>query len=203
MKIICIGRNYTEHARELNNPVNDEPVIFLKPETALLHKRMPFFIPDFSNDIHYEAEIVVKISKLGKNINKKFAHRYFDEVTIGIDFTARDLQSKLKSKGLPWETAKAFDGSAAVGSFVPKSRFEDLNNLNFSLNLNNQQVQTGHTADMIYPIDTIITHASRFFTLKKGDLIFTGTPKGVGKIEKGDELEGYVEDESLLRVKVR
>lgn len=203
MKIICIGRNYAEHARELNNPVNDEPVIFLKPETALLQKRMPFFIPDFSNDIHYEAEIVVKISKLGKNINEKFAHRYFDEVTIGIDFTARDLQSKLKSKGLPWETAKAFDGSAAVGTFVPKSRFEDLNNLNFSLKLNDQQAQTGNTAEMIYPINNIIAHASRFFTLKKGDLIFTGTPKGVGKIEKGDELEGFIEGESLLRVKVR
>lgn len=203
MKIICIGRNYAEHARELNNPVNDEPVIFLKPETALLQKRMPFFIPDFSNDIHYEAEIVVKISRLGKNINEKFAHRYFDEVTIGIDFTARDLQSKLKSKGLPWETAKGFDGSAAVGNFVPKSRFEDLNNLNFSLKLNLQQVQTGNTSDMIYPIHTIIAHASRFFTLKKGDLIFTGTPKGVGKIEKGDEMEGFIEEESLLRVKVR
>lgn len=203
MKIICIGRNYAEHARELNNPVNDEPVIFLKPETALLQKRMPFFIPDFSNDIHYEAEIVVKISRLGKNINEKFAHRYFDEVTIGIDFTARDLQSKLKSKGLPWETAKGFDGSAAVGNFVPKSRFEDLNNLNFSLKLNLQQVQTGNTSDMIYPIHTIIAHASRFFTLKKGDLIFTGTPKGVGKIEKGDEMEGFIEEESLLRVKIR
>lgn len=203
MKIICIGRNYAEHARELNNPVNDEPVIFLKPETALLQKRMPFFIPDFSNDIHYEAEIVVKISKLGKNINEKFAHRYFDEVTIGIDFTARDLQSKLKSKGLPWETAKAFDGSAAVGTFVSKNKFEDLNNLNFSLKLNHQQVQTGNTTDMIFPINTIIAYASRFFTLKKGDLIFTGTPKGVGKLEKGDELEGFIGDETLLRAKVR
>lgn len=184
MKIICIGRNYAEHARELNNPVNDEPVIFLKPETALLQKRMPFFIPDFSNDIHYEAEIVVKISRLGKNINEKFAHRYFDEVTIGIDFTARDLQSKLKSKGLPWETAKGFDGSAAVGNFVPKSRFEDLNNLNFSLKLNLQQVQTGNTSDMIYPIHTIIAHASRFFTLKRATLFSPVHPKEWEKLKR-------------------
>lgn len=203
MKIICVGRNYAEHARELNNPVNETPVIFLKPETAQLQKRQPFFMPDFSSDVHHEAEIVVKICKLGKNISEKFAHRYYEEVSIGIDFTARDLQSNLKSKGLPWELAKAFDSSAPVGEFLPKETLGDLKALSFSLNKNGQTVQQGNTADMIFSIDYIISFVSNYFTLKKGDLIFTGTPKGVGPVQKGDELEGFIGEKKLLHVKVR
>ncbi len=203
MKIICVGRNYSEHARELNNPVNDEPVIFLKPETAQLQRRQPFFIPDFSEDIHYEAEIVVKISKLGKNIEERFAHKYYEELSIGIDFTARDLQTKLKTKGLPWELAKGFDLSAPVGQFIPKIEFESMQAITFSLTRNGNTVQQGNTADMIFPVDYIIAFASRFFTLKKGDLIFTGTPAGVGRVAKGDLLEGYIGSRKLLDLKVR
>ena len=203
MKIICVGRNYAAHAKELNNPVNEQPVIFLKPETAQNQQRQPFFLPDFSADIHYETEIVVKICKLGKNIQEKFAHKYYEEIGIGIDFTARDLQSELKSKGLPWELAKGFDGSAPVGKFLDKSTFEDVQNISFSLKKNGEQVQSGNTADMIFKIDTIIAFVSQYFTLKKGDLIFTGTPKGVGPIAKGDLLEGFIGENHLLTVKVR
>ncbi len=203
MKIICIGRNYAEHARELNNPVNDKPVVFLKPETALLQKRQPFFLPDFSNEIHYEAEIVVKINRTGKNIQPRFAHKYYDEIGLGIDFTARDLQSMLKSKGLPWELAKAFDGSAPVGEFISKAETGKPDNIAFRLDKNSITVQSGNTADMIFPIDVIIAFASEYFTLKKGDLIFTGTPKGVGPVEKGDLLEGYIGERKVLQVKVR
>lgn len=203
MKIICVGRNYAEHAQELNNPVSENPVIFLKPETAQLQRRQPFFLPDFSNEIHHEAEIVFKICKLGKNIQEKFAHKYYDEISIGIDFTARDLQSSLKSKGLPWELAKAFDSSAPVGEFISKNNFETVKNLSFSLKKNGELVQSGTTADMLFSIDRIIAFVSTYFTLKKGDLIFTGTPKGVGPVKKGDILEGFIEDRQLLTVKVR
>jgi len=203
MKIICVGRNYSEHAKELNNPVNEQPVIFLKPETAQLQRRQPFFLPDFSNEIHHEAEIVIKICRLGKNISEKFAHKYYDEVSIGIDFTARDLQSSLKAKGLPWELAKAFDSSAPVGEFIPKSDLDSTTAIPFSLNKNGVTVQSGNTSDMIFSIDFVISFVSQYFTLKKGDLIFTGTPKGVGPVSKGDILEGFIGEKQLLTVKVR
>ena len=203
MKIICIGRNYADHAKELKNEVPTEPVLFLKPETALLLKRHPFFIPDFSADVHYECELVVRINRLGKNIEERFAHKYYEEVSVGIDFTARDLQSKLKDKGLPWERAKAFDGSAVVGKFMPKTKVTDLNNLDFSLKKNGETVQHGSTANMIFSIDKIIAFASQYFTLKIGDLIFTGTPKGVGKVSPDDILEGFIADESLFKINVK
>ncbi len=203
MKIICVGRNYSEHAKELNNPVNEQPVIFMKPETAQLQRRQPFFLPDFSNEIHHEAEIVVKICKLGKNISEKFAHKYYDELSIGIDFTARDLQSSLKAKGLPWELAKAFDSSAPVGEFIPKTELASATAIPFSLNKNGDTVQSGNTSDMIFTIDYVISYVSQYFTLKKGDLIFTGTPKGVGPVAKGDVLEGFIGEKQLLTVKVR
>lgn len=203
MKIICIGRNYAAHAKELQNKVEETPVIFLKPETALLNGRLPFFIPDFSDDIHYECELVVRISRLGKNIAEKFAHRYYDAISLGIDFTARDLQSQLKTKGLPWERAKAFDGSAPAGRFISKEQFENIQNLNFKLKLNNELRQNGNTSDMLFSVDQIIAFASTYFTLKKGDLIFTGTPEGVGPVKAGDHLEAELEGEQVLSVKIR
>ncbi len=203
MKIICIGRNYTEHAKELNNPVNETPVIFLKPDSAILDTRLPFFIPDFSDNIHYEVELVIRINRLGKNIESKFANRYYDEVTTGIDFTARDLQSELKNKGLPWEIAKGFDGSAAVGEFVPVSEVRKDNQIEFSLHKNDTTVQEGKSSDMIFSIDDIISYVSKFFTLKKGDLIFTGTPAGVGKVEKNDILKAFIGERQLLKVKIK
>lgn len=203
MKIICVGRNYAAHARELNNPVNEHPVIFLKPETALLQKRQPFFIPDFSNEIHHEIELVIKINRLGKNIQPQFAHKYYDEIGLGIDFTARDLQSSLKSKGLPWELAKAFDGSAPVGEFIKKSELGLLQEIRFSLKKNDHPVQEGNSADMIFNVDFIISFVSAYFTLKKGDLIFTGTPSGVGPVVKGDTLEGFIGEKKMIHVNVR
>lgn len=203
MKIICVGRNYAAHAKELNNPVNEQPVIFLKPETALLQKRQPFFLPDFSKEIHHEAEIVVKINRTGKNIQARFAHKYYDEIGLGIDFTARDLQQSLKTKGLPWELAKAFDGSAPVGEFLSKSELENIHELEFHLEKNGETVQKGNTGDLIFPIDTIIAFTSEYFTLKKGDLIFTGTPQGVGPVKKGDLLEGFIGERKVIQVKVR
>ncbi|MFN8152767.1 MAG: fumarylacetoacetate hydrolase family protein [Bacteroidia bacterium] len=204
MKIICVGRNYAEHARELNNAVEEEPVIFLKPETALIPPRQPFFYPSFSRDVHYETELVIRICKVGKNITEKFAHRYYDEVSLGIDFTARDLQQKFKTKGLPWELAKGFDGSAPVGRFLPKTHFPNsVSDLRFQLLINGEEKQTGHTADMIFSVDKIIAFVSSFYTLKIGDLIFTGTPKGVGPVQPGDTLEAILEGESVLKVKVR
>jgi len=203
MKIICIGRNYTEHAKELNNEVPDEPVIFMKPETAVLLKKMPFFIPDFSQDVHHEVEVVVKINRLGKNIEEKFAHKYYDEIGLGIDFTARDLQAKLKAKGLPWERAKAFDGSAVVGNFVEKTTLGNLDNIDFMLLKNNKMAQQGNTADMIFSIDKIIAFVSQYFTLKIGDLIFTGTPAGVSKVEKDDTLEGFLNQIKLFEINVK
>jgi len=203
MKIIAIGRNYIDHAKELNNPVSTEPVIFLMPETALIRKNQPFFYPDFSNDIHYEVELVLKINKLGKNIAEKFAHRYYDEIGIGIDFTARDVQADLKKKGLPWEKAKAFDGAAPLGKFISKEEFDNVTNISFSLEKNDEIVQHGNSKDMIFSFDSIITHVSKFFTLKIGDLIFTGTPAGVGPVKIGDDLVAKIEDKVLLKVQVR
>ncbi len=203
MKIICVGRNYADHAKELNNEVPSEPVIFLKPETALIPKRQPFFYPSFSSDVHYEVEVVVRINRVGKHIAEKFAHKYYSELSLGIDFTARDLQTTFKEKGLPWEKAKAFDGSAPVGHFLGKNELGDTNNLDFNLKINNQLRQEGSTSDMIFKIDELIAHISQFFTLKIGDLIFTGTPKGVGPIKKGDHLEGFIQENKVLDVKVR
>ncbi len=203
MKIICIGRNYVEHAKELNNPLPENPIFFMKPETALLQKNMPFFYPEFSNDIHYETEIVVKINKVGKHIQEKFAHTYYDEIGIGIDLTARDLQSEHKKKGLPWEIAKAFDGAAPLGNFVEKIKYENLNNLNFSLKVNGEDRQIGNTKNMIFSIDKIIAYVSQFVTLKIGDLIFTGTPEGVGPIKIGDHFEAFIEGEKLLDLNIK
>jgi 2-keto-4-pentenoate hydratase/2-oxohepta-3-ene-1,7-dioic acid hydratase in catechol pathway len=198
MKIIAIGRNYAEHAKELNNPVPTVPVIFMKPDTALLKDNKPFYHPDFSSDIHHEIEIVLKVSKEGKHINEKFASGYFDEIALGIDFTARDIQSRHKEKGLPWELAKSFDGSAPVSSFVPKKDFTDLYHINFHLDINQQTRQTGNTKDLLFSFEKIIAFVSQYITLKKGDLIFTGTPEGVSKINIGDRLEGYLGDNKML-----
>jgi len=203
MKIICIGRNYTDHIEELENERPTEPVVFLKPDTSILLKRQPFFIPDFSSDVHHEVEILVKINKVGKHIAKKFAHKYYDDIGLGIDFTARDLQSKLKAKGLPWEKAKAFDGAAVLGEWLPKSNFKDLNNLNFSLKKNEDIVQSGNTSLMLWKIDEIIEYISKYFTLKIGDIIFTGTPAGVGKVVANDRLEGFIEDKQLFLITVK
>ncbi|MFA6798862.1 MAG: fumarylacetoacetate hydrolase family protein, partial [Bacteroidales bacterium] len=198
MKIIAIGRNYVDHARELNNPVPVEPVVFLKPETALVKGNKPFFLPDFSSEIHYEAEIVLKIGKVGKNIAEEFAYRYYDELTVGIDFTARDIQRQAKEKGLPWEKAKAFDHSAPVGRFIPISSLQDPKSFSFGLNINNIRVQSGRTDDMIFSFDQLVSYVSRFFTLQMGDLIFTGTPAGVGQVHRNDRLVADIEGTVLL-----
>jgi len=203
MKIICIGRNYVDHIAELQNERPTEPVIFLKPDTALVQKQFPFVIPEFSSDVHHEIEVVVKINKVGKYIDAKFAHKYYDEVTVGIDFTARDLQAKLKDKGLPWEKAKAFDGSAVLGDFVPKTEFASLDNVNFELTNNGAPVQVGNTEQMLWKIDELIAAASQYFTLKTGDVIFTGTPHGVAKVNPGDVLEGFLEGKKLFKVQVK
>ena len=204
MKIICIGRNYSEHISELKNEKPSEPVIFLKPDTAILLKKQPFFIPEFSNDVHYEVEVLVRINKVGKYIQEKFAHKYYNEIGLGIDFTARDLQQKLKDKGLPWEKAKAFDGAAVVGEkWIDKTSIENLNNINFSLQKNDQPVQKGNTGDMLWKIDEIISYVSTFFTLKIGDIIFTGTPQGVGKVEVNDRLTGFIEAEQIFSINVK
>ncbi len=203
MKIICIGRNYAEHIKELNNERPDEPVIFTKPESAILKDGEAFYYPDFSQDIHHEVEILVKINKMGKNIEEKFAHKYYDEIGIGIDFTARDIQSKLKAKGLPWDLAKGFNGSAPISEFVPKSKFADFTNLNFHLDVNGSLRQEGNTSMMLYPIDTIIAFVSRYFTLKTGDIIFTGTPAGVASVEVGDTLSCFIEGEKMLEFEVK
>ncbi|NRT12892.1 fumarylacetoacetate hydrolase family protein [Flavobacterium sp. 14A] len=203
MKIICIGRNYTEHIAELKNERPTEPVVFMKPDSAILLKQHPFVIPEFSNDIHHEIEIVVKINKVGKYIEPKFAHKYYEELTVGIDFTARDLQSKLKEKGLPWEKAKAFDGSAVVGDFLDKSQFSSLENLTFELTNNNKTVQKGNSSLMLWQIDELIAYVSQYFTLKIGDLIFTGTPAGVAAVKEDDVLEGFLEGQKLFRIQVK
>jgi acylpyruvate hydrolase len=198
MKIIAIGRNYAEHARELNNPVPGTPVIFMKPDTAVLKDNKPFYHPNFSDDVHHEIEIVLKVSKEGKHIDPKFASNYFDEIALGVDFTARDIQQRHKEKGLPWELAKAFDNSAPVSGFLSKSKFADIHNLNFQLDVNGQTRQQGNTSNMLFSFETIISFISGYITLKKGDLIFTGTPQGVSKVNVGDHLQGYIEDQQLL-----
>lgn len=204
MKIICIGRNYSAHISELKNEKPTDPVIFLKPDTAILLKKQPFFIPDFSDDVHYEVEVLVKINRVGKYIEEKFAHKYYNEIGLGIDFTARDLQQKLKEKGLPWEKAKSFDGAAVIGEkWIDKNSFSNLNNINFSLLKNNKPVQTGNTSDMLWKIDELIAYVSQYFTLKIGDVIFTGTPEGVGKVEVDDVLTGLIEEKQIFSIQVK
>lgn len=203
MKIICIGRNYASHIEELQNERPQEPVIFLKPDTAILPKKFPFFIPEFSNDVHHEIEVIVKIEKVGKYIEPKFAHKYYNEISVGIDFTARDVQEALKSKGLPWEKAKAFDGSAVIGTFVDKSAFATVDNLAFELKNNGTTVQKDSTEHMLWKIDELIAAVSQYFTLKIGDIIFTGTPQGVAKVNTGDVLEGFLEGKQLFKVQVK
>lgn len=203
MKLICIGRNYAEHIKELENEKPTDPVVFIKPDTSILLKKQPFFIPDFSEDVHHEVEILIKINKVGKHIAKKFAHKYYDQIGLGIDFTARDLQSELKAKGLPWEKAKAFDGAAVVGDWLPKQDFEDINNINFSLRKNQSIVQQGNTKLMLFKIDEIIEYVSKYFTLKIGDIIFTGTPAGVGRVVANDKLTGFIEDKELFSITIK
>jgi 2-keto-4-pentenoate hydratase/2-oxohepta-3-ene-1,7-dioic acid hydratase in catechol pathway len=201
MKIICIGRNYVDHAKELGNKIPDEPVIFLKPETALIPKGHPFYYPEFTNDLHFEVELVVKISRNGKKIEERFAHKYYDSVGIGIDFTARDIQSKLKAKGLPWEKAKGWDYSAPLSKdFILLNDLKDPNNVHFGLKKNGEWVQKGQSEDMLFSIDQLIAHVSKYFMLKMGDLIFTGTPAGVGSVEIGDKLEAFINDKSMLKL---
>jgi 2-keto-4-pentenoate hydratase/2-oxohepta-3-ene-1,7-dioic acid hydratase in catechol pathway len=203
MKIICIGRNYVDHINELKNNKPKEPVIFLKTDTSVILKNQPFFIPNFSSDVHHEVELLVKIKKVGKHIVSKFSHKYYDEVSLGIDFTARDLQSELKSKGLPWEKAKAFDGSALIGKWVDKSSFQNIHDLNFSLDLNGDTVQKGNSCLMLWNIDEIISYVSQFFTLKIGDIIFTGTPSGVGRVNINDSLVGKIGDDEFFKIKIK
>ena len=203
MKILAVGMNYPSHVKEMNDVLSPEPVIFSKPETALLLNGKPFFYPDFSTDIQYETEIVVKIARLGRNIASKFAHRYYSEITVGIDFTARDLQKRCKENGSPWEIAKAFDNSAAIGRMTSKSAFADVQSINFHLDINGVTVQEGNTRDMIFTIDQIIANVSKYFTIKIGDLIFTGTPHGVGQVKIGDRLQGYLEDELVLDFRIK
>ena len=203
MKIICVGRNYVEHIKELNNEAPKDPVLFLKPDTSILLKKQPFFIPEFSNEVHHEVEILVKINRIGKHIDRKFAHKYYDEIGLGIDFTARDLQSKLKEKGLPWEKAKAFDGAAVVGKFLAKSDFKDVDNINFRLEKNDKVQQKGNTSLMLWKIDTLIEYISKYFTLKIGDIIFTGTPSGVAKVNPNDILKGFIEEKEIFSIKVK
>ena len=205
MKIIAVGMNYMAHCHELhaNEKLPEEPVLFMKPDSALLKDSKPFFIPDFSKQIDYETELVVRICRLGKNIAPRFAHRYYDAVTVGIDFTARDLQNKLRAEGKPWEISKGFDNSAVIGDFVPVNRFKDVQNLDFHLDIDGNKVQEGHTRDMIFKIDDLIAYVSQFYTLKIGDLLYTGTPVGVGPVSIGQHLEGYLEGEKLLDFYVR
>ncbi|WP_281614126.1 fumarylacetoacetate hydrolase family protein [Flammeovirga sp. SubArs3] len=203
MKIICIGRNYVDHIEELNNERPDQPVIFSKPDTAVLRNNAPFYYPAFSNDIHHEVELVVKICKEGKYIQEKFASRYYDEVALGIDFTARDVQTKLKEKGLPWDLAKGFNGSAPISEFTPISEFEDIQNINFSVKLNGEEKQNGNSSMMLWNVNEIIAFVSKYITLRKGDLIFTGTPKGVSPVTIGDKIEGFIEGKKLLDFEVK
>lgn len=203
MKVIAIGRNYAAHAKELNNPLPSSPVIFLKPDTAVLKDNKPFYIPDFSSDIHYELEVVLKVCKEGKHIAEKFAAGYFEEIGLGIDFTARDIQNIHKEKGLPWELAKAFDNSAAISHFIPKSQIEDLNNLQFELKINGETRQNGNTKNILFSFEKIISFVSQYITLKKGDLIFTGTPEGVGQVHQGDKLEAWIGQEQFLNFDIK
>ena len=202
MKIICIGRNYAKHIEELANERPDNPVVFLKPDSAILPNKNPFFIPTFSNDVHYEVEVLIKINRVGKHIASRFAHKYYDEIGLGIDFTARDVQQQCKEKGLPWEKAKAFDGSAVIGNFYNKKDF-NLENLSFQLLKNNEIVQDGNTQSMLWKIDELINYVSQYFTLKKGDIIFTGTPAGVGKVTENDALLGKIEGLKAFEIRVK
>ena len=203
MKIICIGRNYIDHIKELSNQKPMNPVVFLKPDSAVIAKNQNFIIPSFSNEIHHEVELVVKINKVGKHIDKSFSHKYYDEIGLGIDFTARDIQSNLKEKGHPWEKSKAFDNSCMVGNFLKKEKIEDISKIEFSLKKNNEVVQSGCSNDMLWKIDELISYVSQYFTLKIGDLIFTGTPSGVSKVESGDLLEGYISSIKMFMLKVK
>ena len=203
MKIICVGRNYAEHIKELDNKKPNDPVLFLKPQTAIINKRQPFFIPSFSNEIHYELELIVKINRLGKFIQRKFSHKYYNEISLGIDFTARDVQIELKNKGLPWEKAKAFDGSCLIGEWKNKKDFGNIDNIDFRLTKNDEIVQNSNTSLMLWKVDELIEHISKFFTLKIGDIIFTGTPAGVGRVEINDKLKGYMNDNELLSVNIK
>ena len=203
MKLICIGRNYAAHIDELNNERPTDPVVFIKPDSAILPKEQDFYIPEFSQNVHYEVEVLVKIKKVGKHIARQFAHKYYDEIGLGIDFTARDLQSKLKAKGLPWEKAKGFDGSALIGKWIPKNTYENLDDLGFSLLKNGEIVQNGNTSLMLWKIDELIAYVSTYFMLKKGDILFTGTPSGVGRVMRNDYLEGWIENERMFSVNVR
>ena len=203
MKIICVGRNYVDHIKELNNNKPKEPVLFLKPQTAIINKRQPFFIPSFSNEIHYELEVIIKINRLGRFIEKKFSHKYYDEIGLGIDFTARDLQLELKKNGLPWEKAKAFDGSCLIGDWKNKKDFNNIDNIDFRLTKNDEIVQNSNTSLMLWKVDELIEYISKFFTLKIGDIIFTGTPAGVGKVQLNDKLKGYLNDNELLSINIK
>ncbi|MDB4402275.1 fumarylacetoacetate hydrolase family protein [Algibacter sp.] len=203
MKLICIGRNYTEHIKELQNEKPTDPVVFLKPDTAILLKKQPFFIPDFSDDVHYEVEVLVKINRVGKHIDKKFANKYYNEIGLGIDFTARDVQSALKVKGLPWEKAKSFDGAAVIGKWIDKNEVENVDHFEFSLKKNDEIVQNGNTSHMLWKIDELIEYVSKYFTLKIGDIIFTGTPAGVGKVIADDKLKGFIESKEMFSITVK
>ncbi len=203
MKILAIGQNYVEHNKELNSKNPTEPVVFMKPDTALLKNNKPFYIPDFTDELHYETELIVKINRLGKNIAPKFAHRYYSEIGLGVDFTARDIQRRLKAEGKPWEVCKAFDNSAVIGDFLPVEQLGNVQDIKFRLDLNGKTVQNGHSADMIFPIDELIAYVSRFFTLKIGDILFTGTPVGVGKVAVGDRLEGYISDNKMFDFNIK
>jgi len=203
MKIICIGRNYSEHAKEMNSALPENPVFFIKPDNCLLRNNQPFYYPEFTKELHYELEVVLRINRLGRSINKRYAHRYYDAVTLGVDFTARDLQQECKQKGLPWEIAKAFDFSAPIGEFIPKEEIEDLNSIDFRLEKNDIVVQQGNTRDMIFAYDDLIDYVSRFVTFKIGDLLFTGTPAGVGPVQIGDRLKGYLNNRLMFDFFVR
>lgn len=203
MKVIAVGRNYIDHAKELNNPVPESPVIFLKPDTAVLKDNKDFYFPEFSKDIHYEVEVVLRVCNEGKHVSKKFAHKYYDSIGLGIDFTARDIQAIHKAKGLPWELAKAFDHSAVIGQMIPKEEFADPTKLAFSLQKNGLTVQEGNTEDMIFDYDSLISYISQYITLRKGDLIYTGTPAGVGPVAIGDKLEGFLEGKSLFTCHIK
>ena len=203
MKIVCVGRNYFDHINELKNEKPDSPILFLKPETSIIQKKQPFFIPDFSNDVQYEVEVLIKINRLGKAISPQFSHKYYDKIGLGIDFTARDIQNKLKKDSLPWEKSKSFDGSALIGNWINKKNIDNLNNLEFRLTKNGDIVQKGNTSEMIWKIDELISKISKFFTLKIGDIIFTGTPSGVGRVNENDKLVGYINDKECFSIKIK
>ena len=203
MKIICVGQNYLNHIKELNSKRNKSPILFLKPDSSIIQKNQAFFIPEFSKEIHYEAEIILKFDKLGKHIDRKFSNKYYNQISLGIDFTARDLQEKLKKSGQPWEKAKSFDNSALVGDWIDVNNFQDINNINFSLKLNNEIVQSSNSSNMIWKIDDLVTEVSNYFTLKIGDILFTGTPDGVGKVSIGDVLDGFLEEKKVFSIKIK